>query len=423
MKKNIKLIFALGFISLCGAVSAQKQRIDSLVIRNGSQGLNKVLVSDSLGNATWATPAVSSSQNIYNTDGTLTGNRVVTQGANTLNFTGTGTTTFNSGNVGVGATTPTHKLHVVGRGRIDTMPTAAATDSIVTRLSISNGELRQMSIARLLGQLDTDGDGIVDANDPDIDGDGVLNANDNCRLQYGCEPTGCPASCTVNAKPSWFNSGTQTSPNVSCLGIKTNFPSSANGVYWIDIDSTGNTFNPMQAQCDMTTDGGGWTLIMNYLHQGGTNSLTVARTTLPIINSSSLGTDESGNATSWGHISNFMASAMTFTTIRFFGIETGHSRVLDFKTTTGISYLKTGTGSFNGVVTNFTGLAAHTANLPACANFFQTNAGNNALLNWPFANSLSGCGGADYNIQNNSSWAVDTQDNNSTNTLHRVWVR
>jgi hypothetical protein len=108
----------------------------------------------------------------------------------------------NSQNVGVGTTTPSHKLHVLGTGRIDTMPTAASTDSIVTRLSVSNGELRQMSIARLFGQIDTDGDGIIDFNDPDKDGDGIDNASDTCQIQYGCAPSGCARSCSALI-PSW----------------------------------------------------------------------------------------------------------------------------------------------------------------------------------------------------------------------------
>ncbi|MCC3216368.1 hypothetical protein LIV57_13940 [Chryseobacterium sp. X308] len=66
-----------------------------------------------------------SSGNIYTTDGTLTGNRTVTQGANTLTFTGTQTNAFSvDGNtlsvdaannrIGVGTTTPTNKLVVAG---------------------------------------------------------------------------------------------------------------------------------------------------------------------------------------------------------------------------------------------------------------------------------------------------------------------
>ncbi|RKE82809.1 beta strand repeat-containing protein [Chryseobacterium sp. AG363] len=64
-----------------------------------------------------------SSVNIYNTDGTLTGNRTVTQGANTLAFTGTQTNAFSvdgttlsvdaaNGRVGIGTTTPDTKLTI-----------------------------------------------------------------------------------------------------------------------------------------------------------------------------------------------------------------------------------------------------------------------------------------------------------------------
>ena len=64
-----------------------------------------ILKSDATGNASWVTPA-SVDVNIYNTNGTLTGNRTVTMSSNTLNFTG--------GNVGIGTAIPTATMDVTG---------------------------------------------------------------------------------------------------------------------------------------------------------------------------------------------------------------------------------------------------------------------------------------------------------------------
>jgi microcystin-dependent protein len=47
---------------------------------------------------------------IYKGSGSLSGATTVTQGTNALNFTGTGVTTFNSGNVGIGTTSPNAPL-------------------------------------------------------------------------------------------------------------------------------------------------------------------------------------------------------------------------------------------------------------------------------------------------------------------------
>ncbi|UZT99415.1 hypothetical protein ODZ84_07590 [Chryseobacterium fluminis] len=82
------------------------------------------------------TPA--SSFNIYNTDGSLSSNRVVTQGGNTLSFTGTAANAFSvdgttlsvdaaNDRVGIGSIAPTRKLHVEGSQFLNAAATASAT--------------------------------------------------------------------------------------------------------------------------------------------------------------------------------------------------------------------------------------------------------------------------------------------------------
>ncbi|MDH6253429.1 hypothetical protein M2347_003156 [Chryseobacterium sp. H1D6B] len=110
----------------------------------GSAGTTgQILTSNGAGAApSWQAPAAASSVNIYNTNGTLTGNRVVTQGANTLAFTGTSINTFNvaantlsvdaaNSRVGLGTTTPAEKLDVSGAvaysGSVASIKTAAGS--------------------------------------------------------------------------------------------------------------------------------------------------------------------------------------------------------------------------------------------------------------------------------------------------------
>lgn len=208
----------------------------------------------------------------------------------------------------------------------------------------------------------------------------------------------------------------------SCNEIKTNFPNATSGTYVIDPDGSGPLAS-ISCYCDMVTDGGGWTLVLNYLHRGGTNPVTNPRTTnLPLLGSTVLGVDEQGSTT-WGHAAPTYLNTFSFSELRFYGATSAHGRIIHFKTSHSntITYFKTGTGGMTGINLSFIALSSHTALIPSNAVDTFPNQGNEAMTNFPFWRS----GLYHWGIRGGGSrWEVDDFPNSfSNNTYHQIWIR
>jgi hypothetical protein len=200
-----------------------------------------------------------------------------------------------------------------------------------------------------------------------------------------------------------------------------------------------------------TNETGGWLLVLNYVHQGGTNPALGFRSgSLPILSSSAscnsaadpglcadqLGQNEStstGAAGSWGHAVPTLLGRLPFTEMMFYGRTNSHNRALLFKTSHSgtISYAKTGSGSMVGLNSSFTPMIGHNAFLPTASTScgstspvqfdYYANNGTQALTEFPFYQG--GCW--HWGIRGlDARWEVDDFSNSAIyNTIHRIYVR
>jgi hypothetical protein len=73
------------------------------------------------------------------------------------------------------------------------------------------------------------------------------------------------STCTTCAAGYVVSGGACVPGGKSCLAIKTALPTATDGIYLLDPDG-GSISNAFSAYCDMTSDGGGWMKILQYVN-------------------------------------------------------------------------------------------------------------------------------------------------------------
>jgi hypothetical protein len=207
-------------------------------------------------------------------------------------------------------------------------------------------------------------------------------------------------------------------PRASCRE-HLNAGCTSNDVFMI-ASPHGSTY---KAYCDQATDQGGWMLVLNYNHRGGTNpALNARKSDLPLASGSSLGTDESGSE-NWGHAAPIMMNNLEFSELRFRCQIANIDRVLDFKTSSKncISYFKTGKGDCTGLGSDFSALPDHKAKLPKIANGGFKDKGDYAMTEFPFFFPMQSHWGM-HGLEHR--WECDDYNNGEgNNSHHQIFVR
>jgi hypothetical protein len=210
----------------------------------------------------------------------------------------------------------------------------------------------------------------------------------------------------------------------ACRDLPASAPS---GSYVIDPDGTG-PLPAFEASCDMENGGGGWTLILNYVHKGATNpTLSPRKDSLPVLGSDALGSDESTEPANWGHAAPSLVAALAPKALRFYGRIALRDALIDFSTNDSgcLGYASGANSNCKGVTASATLLPDHSASLPGVATAFMAGKGDYALTEFPFYLG----GQAHWAIRGEGQrWEVDNTPvagvaKNLYDTIHRVWLR
>jgi hypothetical protein len=179
----------------------------------------------------------------------------------------TGAFTYTSSNTSV-ATISGNIVTIVGPGSTTITATQAADGTYATGTITATLTVNSVTVVTKNGQITSTNTGYVNKNGAI----GVAN--------------GLDANGKIMITKSAGDGLTAATASTSAYAIKQNYPSSLNGYYWIQNPNI-NGGAPFQIYADMTTDGGGWTLIMCNASNAGWNYANAIslNPTLPSINS------------------------------------------------------------------------------------------------------------------------------------------